>query len=246
MPRRAAGRRRWLCRLPLVDADADADALTPMPVPLPGRRRRRAWSGRPRRCRCRCRWRSRAAPGAGSRAPFPARIAFGSGPITRRLAAYSAGQPPGVPRAAAMPDRVSPAATVYRAGAAGPGSARTVPGRMRPGSGPIGPPVGRVQRGPAAADAERGRDARQGVAGLHDVGARAGPRPCSAAGAAIVAAAVAVARPGGRSAGHAAGQGDLSGDGGVWWYCWCCWYCSRCGCSPGPGGGTRWVRPPSR
>src|SRR5580692_11084506 len=42
----------------------------------------------------------------------PGWIALGSAPITRRLAAYSAGQPPGVARAAAMPERVPPAATV--------------------------------------------------------------------------------------------------------------------------------------
>ena len=36
-----------------------------------------------------------------------------------------------------MPDRVSPAATVYRAGAVRPGSARAVPGRIRSGSGPM-------------------------------------------------------------------------------------------------------------
>src|ERR1700722_884681 len=66
----------------------------------------------------------------------PTRIALGSVPTVPRLAAYSAGQPPGGPSAVAMPDRVSPAATVYRASAAGPGSVRTVPGLMRPGSGP--------------------------------------------------------------------------------------------------------------
>jgi hypothetical protein len=42
----------------------------------------------------------------------PARIASGLGPISCRLAAYSAGQPPEVPSAAAMPDRVSPTPTV--------------------------------------------------------------------------------------------------------------------------------------
>ena len=42
----------------------------------------------------------------------PARIAFGSEPISRRLAAYSAGQPPAVPSAEAMPESASPAATV--------------------------------------------------------------------------------------------------------------------------------------
>ena len=66
----------------------------------------------------------------------PAAIVSGSAPIAARLAAYSAGQPPGTPSAAAIPDRVSPAATAYQAGAPRPGRARTVPGRMRPGSGP--------------------------------------------------------------------------------------------------------------
>jgi hypothetical protein len=42
----------------------------------------------------------------------PARIASGLGPISCRLAAYSAGQPPEMPKAAAMPDRVSPTPTV--------------------------------------------------------------------------------------------------------------------------------------
>ena len=42
----------------------------------------------------------------------PGRIVFGSGPMTRRLAAYSAGQPPRTANMAAMPARVSPAATV--------------------------------------------------------------------------------------------------------------------------------------
>ena len=36
----------------------------------------------------------------------------GSGPMTRRFAAYSAGQPPRTASAAAMPARVSPEATV--------------------------------------------------------------------------------------------------------------------------------------
>ena len=66
--------------------------------------------------------------GRGITSTVPARIAFGSGPMARRLAAYRAGQPPGTASAAAMPDRVSPAVIVYRAGAARPGSARTVRG----------------------------------------------------------------------------------------------------------------------
>ena len=57
-------------------------------------------------------------PGCGIASTVPARMTFGLGPITGRLAAYRARHPPGVARAAAMPDRVSPAATVYRAGAA--------------------------------------------------------------------------------------------------------------------------------
>ena len=75
--------------------------------------------------------------GRGIASTVPARIAFGSGPIIRRLAAYRAGQPPGMASAAAMPDRVSPAVTRYWAGVARPGRASTVPGRMRPGSGPM-------------------------------------------------------------------------------------------------------------
>src|ERR1700753_1623170 len=46
-------------------------------------------------------------------------MTFGSGPITAWLAAYRAGQPPGRARAAAMPDRVSPGRTTYRAGGDG-------------------------------------------------------------------------------------------------------------------------------
>src|SRR5579862_7355873 len=55
----------------------------------------------------------------GSTSMVPGRIRPGSGPMTARLAAYSAGQPPGTPRAAAMPDSVSPGRTAYRAAAAG-------------------------------------------------------------------------------------------------------------------------------
>ena len=36
----------------------------------------------------------------------------GSGPMTFRLAAYSAGQPPRMPSSAAIPDKESPAWTV--------------------------------------------------------------------------------------------------------------------------------------
>ena len=54
-----------------------------------------------------------------------------------RLAAYKAGQPPRTASAAAMPDKVSPAATVYRTGPCWPGSTRTVPATMRSGSGPM-------------------------------------------------------------------------------------------------------------
>ena len=43
---------------------------------------------------------------------IPGRIVFGSGPMTGRLAAYSAGQPPRTANRAAMPARVSPATTV--------------------------------------------------------------------------------------------------------------------------------------
>ncbi len=42
----------------------------------------------------------------------PGRITSGSGPMTRRFAAYSAGQPPRTPSAAAIPARVSPGTTV--------------------------------------------------------------------------------------------------------------------------------------
>src|SRR6185437_1322310 len=53
------------------------------------------------------------------------------------LAAYSVCQPPWTPSAAATADSVSPGATVYRASAWCPGTTRTVPGRIRPGSGPM-------------------------------------------------------------------------------------------------------------
>ena len=43
----------------------------------------------------------------------PARIASGLGPISCRLAAYRAGQPPEVPSAEAMPDRLLPGCTRY-------------------------------------------------------------------------------------------------------------------------------------
>jgi len=49
----------------------------------------------------------------------------GSGPMTRRLAAYKAGQPPRTANRAAMPDNVSPGCTTYLAAgpAAMPGAA---------------------------------------------------------------------------------------------------------------------------
>src|ERR1700722_11906673 len=67
----------------------------------------------------------------------PGRIRPGSGPITRRFAAYRACQPPRTPSAAAMADKVSPGATAYLAVVGRPGSVRIVPGRIRPGSGPM-------------------------------------------------------------------------------------------------------------
>src|SRR6185312_17502483 len=76
------------------------------------------------------------AGGPGTVSTVPAPIRSGSGPTAVSLAAYSAGHPPGTPSAAATADRVSPGATVYRAGAWRPGTARTVPGRISPGSGP--------------------------------------------------------------------------------------------------------------
>ena len=77
------------------------------------------------------------AAGRGTVRTAPGRMVSGSWPMACRLAAYSAGQPPGTPSAAAMPDKVSPAATVYRAGAVWLGSTRTVPGRMVSGSWPM-------------------------------------------------------------------------------------------------------------
>src|SRR6185437_2269948 len=62
---------------------------------------------------------------------------LGSGPMTALFAAYRPCQPPGSPRATAMPDRVSPSATVYRAGGVAPGTASTVPAAMTLGSGPM-------------------------------------------------------------------------------------------------------------
>ncbi len=112
-------------------------------------------------------------PATGMVSRVPALIAPGSGPMTDRLAAYSAGQPPRTPKRAAMADSVSPAATVYRTGVAGPGRCRTAP-TARVGVGPDPGPVGRVQRGPAAPDPEPGRDGGQGVARLDDVGASRG------------------------------------------------------------------------
>src|SRR5579859_5526353 len=64
-------------------------------------------------------------------------MSLGLGPMACRLAAYRAGQPPRTASAAAMPDRVSPGATVYRAGWACPGSTRMVPGCMSLGLGPM-------------------------------------------------------------------------------------------------------------
>jgi hypothetical protein len=45
----------------------------------------------------------------------PGRIVFGSEPMSGRLAAYSAGQPPRTANRAAMPDNVSPGRTAYLA-----------------------------------------------------------------------------------------------------------------------------------
>ena len=59
----------------------------------------------------------RADPGVGGRgiaSTAPGRITFGSGPMTCRLAAYRAGQPPCTASAAAIPARVSPDTTMYR------------------------------------------------------------------------------------------------------------------------------------
>ena len=53
-----------------------------------------------------------AAVPCGTVSTVPGRIVFGSWPMARRLAAYRAGQPPCTPSPAAMPDRVSPVATV--------------------------------------------------------------------------------------------------------------------------------------
>ena len=96
--------------------------------------------------------------------------------MTRRLAAYSAGQPPGTASAAAIADSVSPAATVYRARRRRPGQRqhRARVNHVRVGA--DDPPVRRVQGRPAAAHPQRGGDAGQGVTGLHDI-----PRPGPAA-----------------------------------------------------------------
>src|SRR5215468_7919699 len=48
---------------------------------------------------------------------------LGSGPMARRLAAYRAGHRPWTAKAAAMPDRVSPARTTYRVAGRGAGAA---------------------------------------------------------------------------------------------------------------------------
>jgi hypothetical protein len=58
-------------------------------------------------------------------------------PITGRLAAYRACQPPGTAKAAAMLERVSPGATEYLIGVSFTGRVRVVPGRIRPGSDPM-------------------------------------------------------------------------------------------------------------
>ena len=44
---------------------------------------------------------------------MPGLMMFGSGPMSGRLAAYSAGQPPRTRSCAAMPDNVSPCCTTY-------------------------------------------------------------------------------------------------------------------------------------
>jgi hypothetical protein len=65
-----------------------------------------------------CRWRTRpglggvGAAGRGIVSTVPEWMTSGSGPTACRLAAYSAGQPPRTANSAAMPDSVSPAATV--------------------------------------------------------------------------------------------------------------------------------------
>src|SRR6185437_770445 len=111
---------------------------------------------------------------------------LGSGPMTALLAAYRAGQPPGSPRAAAMADRVSPGATVYRAGGVAPGTASTVPAAMMSGSGPMTVLLGAYRAGQppgsprAAAMPDRVSPGRT----VH----RAGPDGWRAAGAASRAA----------------------------------------------------------
>ena len=67
----------------------------------------------------------------------PGRIRSGSGPMACLLAAYRPGQPPGTPSSAAMPNRVWPAVMAYRCADAQPGNTSMVPGRIRPGSGPM-------------------------------------------------------------------------------------------------------------
>ena len=52
------------------------------------------------------------AVGCGNVSTVPAWMMPGSEPMARRLAAYRAGQPPRTANSAAMPDKVSPAATV--------------------------------------------------------------------------------------------------------------------------------------
>src|SRR4029077_5110280 len=81
--------------------------------------------------------RSAGAAGCGSVSTVPAWMTSGSGPTARRLAAYRAGQPPRTANSAAMTDRVSPAATVWWAGACRPRRTRAVRAWMMSGSGPM-------------------------------------------------------------------------------------------------------------
>src|ERR1700747_1299023 len=64
---------------------------------------------------------------------MPGWMTFGSGPMTGRLAAYRAGQPPRTANRAAMPDNVSPGCTTYLAAgpAAMPGAAAALSGLAR-------------------------------------------------------------------------------------------------------------------
>ena len=60
--------------------------------------------------------------GCGTVSTVPGRIMSGSGPMTRRLAAYRAGQPPRTANRAAMPASVSPGCTTYLAAGRLPGT----------------------------------------------------------------------------------------------------------------------------